>query len=99
MRTCTSCGRTLDLAQFNLRNLSSGRRRWDCKQCSRRYHREHYANNKQYYSDKARARHPRERDSLRALVLEYLLAHPCVECGEGDPTVLEFDHTEPSQKR
>jgi hypothetical protein len=99
MRTCTRCGKTLDLTEFNLRDLATGRRRWDCKQCSRTYHRQHYARNKQYYSDKARARHPRDRDALRSAIVAYRRTHPCVDCGEADIAVLDFDHNNSADKR
>ena len=96
MKTCTGCGRARDLSEFAFRDLASGRRRTDCKDCSRRYHRAHYARNKPYYSEQARIRHPRHRAELRARLLAYLAAHPCIDCGEADVRVLDFDHRDPA---
>ena len=48
---------------------------------------------------KSKARAAIDRPRNREFVAEYLSTHPCVDCGEGDLIVLEFDHRDPATKR
>lgn len=98
VKTCPRCRQELPLAEFNFKNRARGRRQVYCRACSRAYIRDHYTRNRQYYIDKAFARKGRELPRLHERVLEYFRTHPCVECGETDPTVLEFDHVDPREK-
>src|SRR5579859_2313307 len=98
-RTCARCRNTLDVAEFNWRNRARGRLQPYCKPCSRQYVRDHYLRNQSYYVSKAVARNGLRHRQAAQRVLAYLQDHPCVDCGEADAVVLDFDHLEPSEKR
>ena len=63
------------------------------------YARRHYDANKATYKAKARQHTKSQRTRLREFILDYLSRHPCLDCGETDPIVLEFDHRDPGTKR
>jgi len=57
-----------------------------------------------YYKDVERSRaRQRERAARNAarnkeFLREYKATHPCIECGESDPVVLDFHHRDRTQK-
>lgn len=48
--------------------------------------------------DKLQIKRQEYRQRLKMYVLEYLQNHPCINCGESNPAVLEFDHKNPDDK-
>ena len=65
-----------------------------CRSCHAEYRREHYLANRRRYIDRAIALKQKLRLERTLLLIEYFAEHPCVDCGEDDPVVLEFDHTD-----
>lgn len=53
------------------------------------------SSNKQYYKGKSKVSRTVLRERGKQYVIDYLLTHPCVDCGNDDIEVLEFDHVEP----
>lgn len=92
MRKCSRCDKEKPLVEFNFKSLSLELRQYHCKDCSRSYVKSHYERNKEYYLLKAHKRNQKIRQEIRNYVWAYLSAHPCIDCGEKDPIVLEFDH-------
>jgi hypothetical protein len=56
--------------------------------------RQHYQDNKARYRERQQAR----KIEYYSHVLEHFKNNPCVDCGETDPLVLEFDHRDRAEK-
>jgi hypothetical protein len=92
MKRCAVCKESKPEEEFNWRWKAQGRRWGTCKACQRQQKNRYYATHREEYNARKRVRTQLTRDSARQYVLDYLATHPCVECGESDPMVLEFDH-------
>jgi hypothetical protein len=91
-RICSKCGLAKDVEEFSFRNTSKGTRHSYCLDCGRVFAKNHYAKNVVYYVKKARVRRNECIKEVNEKLFNYLETHPCVDCGESDPVVLEFDH-------
>lgn len=89
---CNGCHQDRDIEDFNFKDRTKGTRQALCRFCIAEYGRKHYKNNKQVYIDKAKNRNKRISEANRTKLFAYLSEHPCVDCGETDVYVLEFDH-------
>ena len=54
--------------------------------------RKHYLENKALYVKRAKVGKKKSIARNREFLLQYLLRHPCIDCREDNPIVLEFDH-------
>ena len=92
MRRCGRCGELKAAAEFAWRRKARGQRDNYCRPCRAAYKQEHYALNRERYVEAAVRRRKALAAERATFLVEYFVSHPCVDCGESDPVVLEFDH-------
>jgi CHAD domain-containing protein len=92
MRTCGRCGEEKPLEAFASGRKKRGKYDNMCRSCRSAYGKAHYAANRQRYIDQARMHKQRLALERTRYLIEFFASNPCVDCGEGDPIVLEFDH-------
>lgn len=85
---CKTCGSDKPVSAFE--RTASGWRR-ECKDCRRSYYSKLYADDPDRRLQIKKSNRQRVVENLQKL-WRYLESHPCVDCGESDPVVLEFDH-------
>ena len=92
---CNSCGEFKDEEEYNWRYKSRGIRHPTCRECQKAFRKNWYEGSaKERHKENVHARKRQVRELAREYVFQYLSTHPCANCGEADPVVLEFHHRE-----
>jgi hypothetical protein len=91
-KRCPNCGATKPWSAYSSRQVGEFHPVSYCRKCQRRYCKLHYRKNSDKHNRGRYQRRQTERKDNREFVWRYLETHPCIDCGECDIVVLEFDH-------
>jgi hypothetical protein len=92
MKLCKGCGKERPLSEFAAHSKTRDGLQYRCRTCTQAYRAAWYEKNKTRHVANVVRNNRARAERNRAYLLEYLLAHPCVDCGTGDIRVLDFDH-------
>lgn len=92
MKYCAGCGSTLNDNAFAWKNELKGHRQTYCRDCQKVYQKRWYKHNRERHIANVAKINQVLAVKQRELLFTYLSKHPCVDCGETDILVLEFDH-------
>ena len=98
MIRCRLCSEDKLETEFSFKNKPKATRHTLCKSCNRTYCAGHYQENAEKYKKRAVANSIARREPMHLKLFVYLSQHPCVDCDETDPIVLELDHRESAEK-
>src|SRR5579872_1501429 len=91
-KRCPNCGHIKPWSAFSSRQAGEFLPVSYCRTCQRAYSKAHYQANRTTHLRRRYENGLKERTAKRELMWRYLEGHPCVDCGESDIVVLEFDH-------
>ncbi len=91
-KICATCKEGKKENDFNWKDADKGLRHYVCKSCHALYRKDHYKANRTKYIKKAKKWNKKQRQVLREVIFRHLQANPCIDCGEDDIVVLDFDH-------
>jgi len=92
MKRCTLCHDLFPLTEFNKKSKSPDGLQDVCRECNRARARRYYAENRDKHLKVVMARVKASRRASQDYIGAHLVEHPCVDCGETDLRVLDFDH-------
>lgn len=91
-KVCNHCLKEKPVKEFSWRWKALGKRQRTCRDCQKKQKNAWYKKNKETHKANVYQNKKAKIESGRAYIWEHLSVNGCIECGESDPRVLEFDH-------
>lgn len=99
MKICAICQQEKPLDEFcNYRRSKDGKYRM-CKDCQREYDRARWAAKSREQKNAKNEKIKLRRQANMDFIWKILSESPCVDCGESDPLVLDFDRRDDVEKK
>lgn len=90
-KRCSRCQQHLPRAAFSKNKTNRDGLQYECRACQNAHRAARYKANTQE-RERITSNTRAAREHRKTLRDDYLATHPCVDCGEADIVVLEFDH-------
>jgi hypothetical protein len=91
-KRCSRCSKEKSIEEFAKNSARKDGRTTYCRSCMKDYNATYYIRTKERHNPARAVRRQEVKAETRTKLVEYLLEHPCVDCGETDIVVLQFDH-------
>lgn len=99
MKKCTKCKKELPISEFPIVNKKINKISAKCIDCKREYDREYWGKIKLIKGKRKNDLAQQNRRSKRKFIIDLLKKSKCIDCGNADWRVLEFDHLNRATKK
>ena len=92
MKKCGICGIKKPLSEFNKNKGRADGLQTICKDCNRVKSKAYYRDNYEEQRNRIYKQKQERKEESRRNIIAYLQNHPCIDCGNTNILVLDFDH-------
>ena len=96
---CSRCKLEQELTNFTYKCKPKKILKPHCKECDRKSRKEYYSINRERIIGNIIQRNKAIKKNNLIFIMSYFSENPCVDCGETNPIVLEFDHRDREEKK
>ena len=91
-KKCPKCEVVKTAAEFGIHSSKKDGLQSHCKVCRSESSKKWWSENRELSRQRVRRNKENVKERFYTFIFDYLSTHPCIDCGERDPIVLEFDH-------